>query len=77
MNCHECAMEGLETPAVAICRFCMVGLCKRHLVESFRTATAPQYACSHSPGAAARVAPVTRATAGATGKGLVGAGSRN
>ena len=48
MLCHECAAAATERPAVAVCRFCFVGLCKQHLVELFGARrTAPQYACTH------------------------------
>lgn len=49
MNCHECAREGRDQAAVGQCRFCLVGLCKPHLVESFKGATYPQYGCAHNP----------------------------
>ena len=52
MICHECARDAAERPAVAVCRFCMVGLCKQHLVELYRDArTFPQLTCHHQPGA--------------------------
>jgi len=49
MKCHECARDGRDEFAVAQCRFCLVGLCKRHLVESFKGTTYPQYGCTHNP----------------------------
>ena len=49
MNCHECARAGIERPAVGVCRFCYVGLCKEHVVASFRSAVMPQYSCEHHP----------------------------
>jgi hypothetical protein len=51
MTCHECLTSGADRQAVAVCKFCMVGLCKQHLVESFRApgGVAPQYACKHQP----------------------------
>jgi hypothetical protein len=49
MTCHECARRSLATPAVGQCRFCCVGLCKDHLVESLRSDVVPQYACRHRP----------------------------
>jgi hypothetical protein len=49
MLCHECARLATEQRAVGQCRFCLVGLCKAHLVESFSTAVSPQYGCSHEP----------------------------
>jgi hypothetical protein len=36
MNCHECAHDGIDRPAVGLCRFCYVGLCKDHLVSTPR-----------------------------------------
>jgi len=49
MNCHECARDGLMTAAISHCRFCLVGLCKDHLVASFHGETIPQYGCEHHP----------------------------
>ena len=50
MICHECSREGAERAAVAVCKFCMVGLCKPHLVESYKQPpAAPQYSCRHQP----------------------------
>lgn len=50
MTCHECLLAGTDRQAVAICKFCLVGLCKEHLVESYRQPVAvPQYACKHRP----------------------------
>ena len=49
MICHECARDGLTAAAIGHCRFCLVGLCKDHLVASFRGATVPQYGCEHHP----------------------------
>jgi hypothetical protein len=50
MLCHECMMAGEERPAVALCKFCQVGLCKEHLVALYREpAMAPQYSCHHNP----------------------------
>ena len=66
MNCHECAMDGVQGPAVAICRFCMVGLCKQHLVESFRGGPVPQYNCRHQAAAPPRATAATAATGGTT-----------
>jgi hypothetical protein len=50
MLCHECLILGEERPAVALCKFCQVGLCKQHLVALYREpATVPQYSCQHNP----------------------------
>lgn len=49
MNCHECARDGLDVPAVSECRFCFVGLCKDHLVASLHGQPVPQYGCAHHP----------------------------
>ena len=46
MLCDECARDGTGQPAVAYCRFCLVGLCKRHLVESFHSGLAPSMGAS-------------------------------
>lgn len=50
MLCHECAAEATDRPAVAVCKFCFVGLCKEHLVEFFGETTAPQFTCAHRAG---------------------------
>ena len=42
-------VTGLTAGAIGHCRFCLVGLCKDHLVASFRGATIPQYGCEHHP----------------------------
>jgi len=47
--CHECARQSIATPDLGQCRFCLVGLCKDHLVEAFRSDVVPQYACNHRP----------------------------
>ena len=47
--CHECARQSIATPGLGQCRFCLVSLCKDHLVESLRSAVVPQYACNHRP----------------------------
>jgi hypothetical protein len=50
MNCHECAAKGSDTPAFGVCRHCFVGgLCKDHIVASYRTGIFPQYSCAHRP----------------------------
>ena len=50
MLCHECCGNGLETPAVGLCRFCLIALCKAHLVALYQQpATVPQLRCSHTP----------------------------
>lgn len=51
MLCHECAAASVERPAVGLCKFCFVGLCKTHLVELFQEPRiAPQFACGHRAG---------------------------
>lgn len=63
MLCHECIMKGEERPAVAICKFCQVGLCKEHLVALYREpATVPQYSCRHNPAGAPRQAIAVKTT---------------
>jgi hypothetical protein len=43
-------MAGEEKQAVALCKFCSVGLCKEHLVMLYRQPlTVPQYSCGHNP----------------------------
>jgi hypothetical protein len=49
MNCHECARRSNHTPAIGLCRSCLVALCKDHLVESHQTGVVPQYGCDHRP----------------------------
>jgi hypothetical protein len=49
MLCHECLRTAVQTPAIGTCRFCQVGLCKPHLMASFRSRIVPQYACDHHP----------------------------
>jgi hypothetical protein len=49
MRCHECARGLVEEVAIGQCRFCLVGLCKDHLVDSFRGAVVPCYGCEHRP----------------------------
>jgi hypothetical protein len=47
--CHECARQSMTTPGVGQCRFCLVSLCKDHLVESLQSDVVPRYACEHRP----------------------------
>lgn len=49
MLCHECARRSIEAPAIGLCRFCLVGLCKEDLIAAFRSAAVPQYGCDHHP----------------------------
>jgi hypothetical protein len=49
MNCHECARRSNQTPAIGLCRSCLVALCKDHLVESHQTGVVPQYGCGQHP----------------------------
>lgn len=37
MNCYECATQGKERAAVAVCHRCSAGLCMEHTVEISRT----------------------------------------
>ncbi len=56
MECHECLMLGRQHPAVAVCKFCGVGLCKAHLVELYREpGVVPQLSCHHTPASPAAV----------------------
>ena len=61
MLCHECARDGTSRSAVGHCRFCLVALCKQHLVESFRSELVPQYGCQHHPERPFASAPVEAA----------------
>ena len=45
MLCHECLMEGGESPAVALCQYCQVGLCKAHLIDLYQTLPASLRPC--------------------------------
>ena len=49
MMCHECARGSTEVPGLGQCRFCLVSLCKDHLVGSGQSAAVPQYGCEHHP----------------------------
>jgi hypothetical protein len=42
MLCYSCAEQGIDRPAVALCRSCTAGLCLDHLRE-----TASRFASSH------------------------------
>lgn len=37
MNCYMCAQEKKETPALAICLTCGMGVCQEHLVRESLT----------------------------------------
>src|SRR5438309_7056949 len=52
--CHECLMSGRpHESATALCRFCLVALCKTHLVELYRhPPSVPTYSCRHTPASA-------------------------
>ena len=47
--CHECARQSVVMPGLGQCRFCLVSLCKVHLVESLKSDVVPRYACDHRP----------------------------
>ena len=50
MNCHECARDRTEQPAVAICLNCGVGMCMQHL-DKERARSGPggtQIGCWHA-----------------------------
>jgi hypothetical protein len=34
MRCYECAKQGADAPAVALCKGCSAGLCLTHLRET-------------------------------------------
>ena len=53
MQCYECAQAGRREEAIALCRFCMVGLCLEHWhVARLGYGVTPQYTCVHlHPGA--------------------------
>jgi hypothetical protein len=61
MNCHECAIEGKDVPAVATCRHCGVGLCPDDLREalSYRVGGTVM-GCRHDLTAAPRLSTLTR-----------------
>lgn len=68
MLCHECALDGSSRPAVAHCRFCLVGLCKEHPVESLHSELVAQYDCEHRPERPFSRAAGARLTATAVGR---------
>jgi hypothetical protein len=47
--CHECARHSIATPGLGQCRFCLVILCKDHLVDALHSDVVPRYACNHRP----------------------------
>lgn len=49
MDCYECAKEGIERHAVALCRSCDAGLCMDHLEQtaSYLATGAIRTACAH------------------------------
>ena len=49
MNCQEHARAEDERLAVALGRYCSVGLCKKHLVEVHRPPAKPPYTCLRQP----------------------------
>jgi hypothetical protein len=56
MQCYCCAEQGIEQPAVALCRSCSAGLCLDHLRETatrFESATILD-SCHHDTWAATR-----------------------
>jgi hypothetical protein len=62
MLCHECLMDGRESPPVALCEHCKVFLCKAHLMALYRAGarTVPFFTCGHDRGGAPRAAPERR-----------------
>jgi len=48
MNCYMCAREGRNQEAVAVCKYCSVGLCLDHLeADCAFSYPAPRYSCNH------------------------------
>ena len=45
MDCYDCACNGVEKRAVALCH-CNVGLCMNHL-ENLQAAGGMRYRCNH------------------------------
>ncbi len=45
MDCYDCACEGVEKRAVALCH-CNVGLCMNHL-ENLQAPGGMRYRCNH------------------------------
>lgn len=62
MLCHECWMDGVESPSVAMCEHCKVFLCKSHLMELYRAGArmVPFSICGHNRGGAPRVREAVR-----------------
>ena len=48
MNCHECARVGRVRPALGLCKHCLVGLCKDHLVSSSADRRELLVSCRHA-----------------------------
>lgn len=49
MDCYVCACDGKEERAVALCPFCSVGLCMKHLADvQTHTQGGMRYSCNHS-----------------------------
>ena len=49
MYCHECAAKGVDRPALGVCRYCFVGLCKEHIIGSYQGRIFPRFSCEHRP----------------------------
>jgi hypothetical protein len=52
MNCYICDSQQHEVPAVAICQYCGIALCRDHLDEDLlapRTQDLTRRGCMHSP----------------------------
>lgn len=63
MHCHECARGMIEEVAVGHCRFCLVGLCKNHLVDSFRGPSSHAVHASTVPSWRMQIAQISMAEA--------------
>jgi len=49
MKCYECARQGIDTDAVALCKFCMAGLCLEYLYQDYKDyKVAPKLSCTHT-----------------------------
>ena len=58
MQCYCCAEQGIDRPAVALCRSCSAGLCLDHLRETAARLEANVLdSCHHDTWAATRLPP--------------------
>lgn len=69
MNCYMCGSTGNVVAAVAICRYCGVGLCREHLDEDllgYKAYSLAGRSCRHHLAGAAMARRQARLSAGAS-----------